>query len=301
MSGAPDGEGAIDLNFNAQNIAAEYEGRLAKQELLGSFAQAITAGNRTEGSATHGPLSYSLAADGPEGSFEGAFAIGSGTFDFKMDEGGLDYGGVSKDMTASFGGSAIPFPPMTFRMQETGGRFAMPVVPSEDPQSFALRTTLVGLELDPMLWGMFDPTGQLPRDPATLVIDVDGDVILTEDIFDPSVADELMGAPGQINALNINEIKLNLAGAELTGDGDFAFNNEMGMPIPSGVVNLMLVGGNGLLDKLVAVGLLPEEQAMGARMMMGLFARPGDGDDTLVSTIEVKEDGSVLANGQRIR
>ncbi|MGI9393360.1 MAG: DUF2125 domain-containing protein, partial [Boseongicola sp.] len=69
----------------------------------------------------------------------------------------------------------------------------------------------------------------------------------------------------------------------------------------AGVANLMLVGGNGLLDKLVGMGLLPDEQAMGARMMMGLFARPGDGPDTLVSTIEVNEDGSVLANGQRIK
>ena len=59
--------------------------------------------------------------------------------------------------------------------------------------------------------------------------------------------------------------------------------------------------GNGLLDTLVGMGLVPEEQAMGARMMMGLFARPGDGEDTLVSTIEVKEDGSILANGQRIQ
>ena len=55
-----------------------------------------------------------------------------------------------------------------------------------------------------------------------------------------------------------------------------------------------------LLEKK-KMGLVPEEQAMGARMMMGLFARPGDGEDTLVSTIEVQEDGSVLANGQRIR
>ena len=89
--------------------------------------------------------------------------------------------------------------------------------------------------------------------------------------------------------------------SELTGDGDFTFNNEMGIPVPAGVMNMMLTGGNGLLDTLVAMGLVPEEQAMGARMMMGLFARPGDGEDTLVSTIEVNEDGSVLANGQRIK
>ena len=49
------------------------------------------------------------------------------------------------------------------------------------------------------------------------------------------------------------------------------------------------------------MGLIPEDQAVGARLMLGLFARPGDGPDTLVSTIEMKEDGSILANGQRIR
>ena len=31
------------------------------------------------------------------------------------------------------------------------------------------------------------------------------------------------------------------------------------------------------------------------------YANPGDGEDTLVSTIEIKEDGSILANGQRIK
>ena len=73
------------------------------------------------------------------------------------------------------------------------------------------------------------------------------------------------------------------------------------MPRPKGGVDLTLVGGNGLLDKLVGMGLLPEEQAMGARMMMGLFAVPGEGEDTLNSRIEVNDEGHVLANGQRIR
>jgi hypothetical protein len=71
--------------------------------------------------------------------------------------------------------------------------------------------------------------------------------------------------------------------------------------MPAGTINLMLVGGNGLLDTLVSMGLVPEDQAMGARMMLGLFARPGDGADTLVSEITFQEDGAILANGQRIR
>ena len=37
--------------------------------------------------------------------------------------------------------------------------------------------------------------------------------------------------------------------------------------------------GTGEIDKLVAMGFVPEDQAMGARMMMGMFAQPGDGDD----------------------
>ena len=133
------------------------------------------------------------------------------------------------------------------------------------------------------------------------IIDIAGSGVLAEDVFDPEVMEELAAPPGQLNALKVNELKLTIAGAELTGDGEFAFNNQFGIPMPSGVANLMLVGGNGLLDTLVGMGLVPEEQAMGARMMMGLFARPGDGEDTLVSTIEVKEEGSILANGQRIQ
>lgn len=40
---------------------------------------------------------------------------------------------------------------------------------------------------------------------------------------------------------------------------------------------------------------------MGARMMMGMFGTPGEGEDVITSTIEVTEDGQVLANGQRLR
>ena len=90
----------------------------------------------------------------------------------------------------------------------------------------------------------------------------------------------------------------------MTGMGDFVFDNTQefnGMPKPTGAVDLKLVGGNGLLDKLVLMGLLPEEQAMGARMMMGLFTVPVDAEDTLTSKIEINDEGHVLANGQRIQ
>lgn len=298
----PGGDGTFDLAFDMSSLVAAYAGTLAQQNIMNSFAETIAAGNQTAGTLRHGNATYNIAFDGPEGAFSGLFGIGSGNYTFSMDESGLDYGGTQQNVVATLGGSAIPFPPMTFKMAETGGRFQIPVVPGEDPQDFALAISMVGLEVDPFLWSMIDPGGQLPQDPATLVIDTNGELVLTQDIFAPEFAEQPMTAPpGQINALKVNQIQLSLAGAELTGDGDVTFNNEFGIPMPVGVVNLGLTGGNTLLDTLVGMGLIPEEQAMGARMMTGMFARPGSGPDSLVSTIEMKEDGSILANGQRIK
>ena len=299
---APDGAGSFNIALSSDDLTAAYSGKAAPQDLMSSFAQAVQAGTETTGSFTHGATRYGIKGDGPDGAFEGDFNIGSGEIDFKMDKSGLAYGGTNTDLTMTFGGSMIPFPPMTLTMAESSGRFAMPIVPSdEDVQDFAMSFSMVDLVLDPFLWSMFDPGEALPRDPATILLDLEGQGLLTQDIFDPEIAEQMMGAPGQLNAITLNDLRVSIAGAELTGDGDFTFNNEGPVPMPAGVVNLMLTGGNGLLDTLVGMGLVPEEQAMGARMMMGLFARPGDGDDTLVSTIEMNEDGSVLANGQRIR
>ncbi len=113
---------------------------------------------------------------------------------------------------------------------------------------------------------------------------------------------ETLGAtpPGSLEALDLNELKVSAVGAELTGTGAVIFDNSAGMPKPLGAVDLQLIGGNGLIDKLVAMGFVPEDQAMGARMMLGLFAVPS-GEDTLTSKIEFKEDGGVYANGQRVQ
>lgn len=295
-------EGAGAFRLTLANLEQRAEGSVGKIEPDMSAAEMVAAGLRQSGTATHGPLTYEVNVDGPDGSFQMAAAAASGMIDGSFDENGLAYGGSTREITITVAGSAIPLPPMSFRIEETSGRVAVPLVPRPDRQNMDLVMRLRGLEIDDMLWGMIDPAGALPRDPATLVIDLTGEVILTEDFTDPAYAEAGDAPPpGTVEALNVNEIELSAAGASLTGEGSFAFDNSMGIPVPSGVANLMLVGGNGLLDKLQGMGLLPEEQAMGARMMLGLFARPGDGEDTLVSTIEVKEDGSVLANGQRIK
>ncbi|NNF90021.1 MAG: DUF2125 domain-containing protein [Boseongicola sp.] len=296
-------EGSGTIKISMSDLTQSVRGTLAEIAMDMSAAELIEAGMTQVGTGAYGPSTMQFAFDGPDGALEMAAAAEGGTLDMSFDENGINYGGVTNGITMTVGGTAIPFPPMSFAMDKSEGRVVMPMVPNPDEeQDFGLRMTLEGLKIDDMLWGMFDPAGQLPRDPATIIVDLGGSAVVTEDFTNPEYAENMNAAPpGTLETLDVNALQLTFAGAELTGDGDFAFNNEMGMPLPSGTANLMLTGGNGLLDTLVTMGLVPEDQAMGARMMLGLFARPGDGPDTLVSTIEVNEDGSILANGQRIK
>ena len=65
-------------------------------------------------------------------------------------------------------------------------------------------------------------------------------------------------------------------------------------------INTYLTDMMGPAGPLIAMGVLPEDQAMMGRMMMGMFARTV-GEDQLSTTIEVNSEGHVLANGQRIQ
>ncbi len=299
---ADEGEGSFDFDFSVADMAGAFSGAMTAQTLETSMADAVMAGSTSRGSATHGAVQYSINVDAPDGAFQANVGAASGDINFSLDKSGLSYGGSAQGNTITFAGDMIPLPPLSASIAETGGQFDIPVVPGDAPQDFRMAFNLSGLELDDTLWNLFDPGAQLPRDPATLSVDVSGVGIVTEDFTATDYgANGQPPTPGTLEEVTINSVELTIAGASLTGDGAFEFNNDMGIPLPNGTVNMMLTGGNGLLDTLVAMGFVPEEQAMGARMMLGLFARPGTGPDSLVSTIEVKEDGSILANGQRIK
>lgn len=68
---------------------------------------------------------------------------------------------------------------------------------------------------------MFDPTGQLPHDPATVVLDLAGKGKVLFDMFDPEAMEALEKGeeqPGELHALTVNQLQVSAAGAELTGN-----------------------------------------------------------------------------------
>lgn len=226
--------------------------------------------------------------------------MGAGSFLLDMSSSGLSYGVTGDDTKMSMQVSSFPMP-IDLSVAQSAFNLTLPVTKSDDAQPFGMLMKFVDLEVSEGLWGIFDPAAQLPRDPATVIVDLSGAAKMLVNILDPEEA-ETLGAtpPGSLEALDLNELKVSAVGAELTGTGAVTFDNSAGMPKPLGAVDLQLIGGNGLIDKLVAMGFVPEDQAMGARMMLGLFAVPS-GEDTLTSKIEFKEDGGVYANGQRVQ
>lgn len=251
---------------------------------------------------TGGQSAFAFTTDGA--TMSGTSASDSGSLNVAMDAGKLAYAGSANGMKMSVMGDQIPFP-VDLTMAESAFNLTIPVAESNAAQDFAFGLKMGDFTMSDMIWAMIDPTAQLPRDPATVALDLTGKARMFGNILDPA-AMQPGQTPGEIETLTVKDITLRVAGADLTGAGDFTFDATdkatfPGMPRPQGALNLTLVGGNGLLDKLVAMGMLPQDQAMGMRMMMGVFARPGAGDDTLESQIEINGQGHVLANGQRLR
>ena len=212
---------------------------------------------------------------------------------------GLDLTVVPPDM---------PFP-VSVQMAESSVDVTVPVAASDTPQELSLGMTLRGFTMSDMLWNIFDSGNVLPRDPATVSLDLLATVTPFVNLFDAeavSMLEETGGVPGELNTVTLKDLTVDAAGAKLTGTGEFTFDNSdmetyAGMPAPDGVLRLNLAGGNALIDRLIEMGVLAEQDAMGARMMMSMFTVPGEGEDTLRSTIEVKGNGQILANGQRIK
>ncbi|MFN3209751.1 MAG: DUF2125 domain-containing protein [Roseovarius sp.] len=222
---------------------------------------------------------------------------------------GLSLAGVYTDFVFEFlMPSDMPLP-ISGEVARSEGRITAPLTETDGAVPVSLRMTLEDLSVNDEIWTLFDPEAQLPRDPMTLVLDMAGEAALTRDPLDimrMMDVDLMTESLGRIENVVLNEFLLQAVGAEVTGEGAFEIDNDdyetfAGMPAPSGSVDLRVTGANGLLDRLVALGLLPEEQAMGTRMMLGMFGQAGEGEDVITSTIEVTEDGQVLANGQRLR
>lgn len=186
-----------------------------------------------------------------------------------------------------------------------GVAFSMPMSAVEAAGEYTFAMNIGNLVADESVWTMFDPNAALDHGPLDIALDLGG--LAKIDAIDLMLSSET-GAPPtsvpELQTLDIRTLAAKVAGAALTGTGAFTFDNSMvaagGPPMPIGTADLRLEGGNKLIDGLIKLGVLTEEDATGARMMMAMFGKP-EGDDVLTSKVEAKEGGSIFVNGQQIQ
>ena len=218
----------------------------------------------------------------------------------------LRYASQTNDIAMSL---AIPqFPmPITFSAAGYGYNFEAPTSRSDDARPIAAGFNLTSVAVSDQIWDMFEPSSTLPRDPITLQLSLVGTARALFDFFDPAQQDAMMNSdmPFALETLNLETLVIDGLGAMVAGGGQFTFDNSdmdsfAPLPRPEGEAGLRIDGLNALLDKLIDTGLIPEEEVMAPRMMMGMFTR-SVGDDQMAIDIEINEKGQVKVNGNRVR
>lgn len=302
----PEGTGQGKVMIAISDMAGTTKGTFLGAEIMKDMAAALNAGFTTENKFTFGTMSMDVDvtdATGPT-KMTVTSTLGGG-FDLALNKDSMRYGTSLGGANFLVSGPDIPFPEVQFGFAEFAFNILMPVSKSDKPQDFGVVTKLVDFTISEDIWGMFDPAASLGRDPATFILDLQGTGFWKQDIMDPAIDLDSIEAPGELSSLDLTLTQVKAAGADVSATGALTFDNAdlvtfQGVPKPTGLITFTIKGVNALVDNLISMGLLPEEEAMGFRMMLAMFARPGAGADELISEIEFK-DGGLFANGQQLQ
>ncbi len=302
--GERDGAGSIGLRFGVADVSIRSSGRAAPHGPDDSLVTPVPDGGTFEMAASAGPGRHSARVSRPDRD-PVEISAGSASSDafLRIGGGAIAYGGTARGGTLTALVPELLGVPANSRLQELSARFLLPARSGREPRRFASRIGISGLEIGQGIWSILDPGGVLDRAPATLVLDVEGEAVMPPDGPDgdlPGIPG-MAQAPADIRSLDLNELRIKAAGAEVAGDGAFAFVARPEGPWPVGRADLTVTGDGTLLDGLAELGFVQDLQALAIRGMLQALARPADGPDDFGLTIRAREDGSVLVNGQRIR
>lgn len=287
------GEEPFEMSYAAEGMSARLSGTIPNFPEGDEVPSLAELNLSYDMEMTHSGSSLSVDALTPDGPLAIESTSGGGGLVASMSSESTSYGFSATDVAMTVTPPAFPLP-IAASASEMGFDMEMPLAEGQ-VGPFGLGLTFQDLAVDEALWGLFDPTGQLPRDPATIELDASGEAQVIANLMDPATMESLDGPPFLPTALNLNTLLVNLAGAELRGEGAVEWPSILANPVPTGAVTVELDGGFGLLDALVALGFVPPQQVAIVRGMAGAIAEPV-GDDQLRSEIEFTE-GGILANG----
>jgi hypothetical protein len=289
-------EGQFKASFAFGEMRSDAEGMVvALTTIQQTTLDGLPPGFEIEASSDYAWSRFDISFDSPDETFDMSYSNEGGAFGFAFSGSSLRYDIAAEGMQTRISGSEIPMP-VEVSASSSELSLTVPLAASATPSEAAIRLAWRDLAASEEAWAMIDPTGQVPRNPVTLVFDATAQVQLMKDLMNPETM-EMEEPPGELRALTVSELELTFGDTSLTGTADMTFAPGQPMPQPVGGASLELVGGNALLEQLQAAGLITAEQAGMARGVAGMFSRPGAAPDTLETTIEFMEDGTVTANG----
>ncbi len=281
-----------DLNIAFQVIADDNEARIIEY-----FSGATTA--FLEMSA--GPSSSSVKINNADmrvtytGSSEGANIV------LRAENGYLnlleEVGATTYNFT-EFNVEGMPLPPFDLSLDQLRINLSTPTVDHGSFETANAEVALRNVVISESIYSMFDPAQNITRSPVNMVANLSANVQPNINWANPD-ASFGSGNPadiGQVKDITINEVLITAGGAEITAEGGATIDNSMGFPFPTGKVTISASGVQALVNGLVAMGLIPQDQAGMAMGMMMAFARPGANADEFISDIEFSPQG-ITANG----
>ncbi|WP_168199190.1 DUF2125 domain-containing protein [Pseudorhodobacter turbinis] len=300
-----DGEGAFDIAGEAHNIAGVTASAIPAEMAESDIVSQLAKGMSSDGAFTYDRGSLKVRAEG-EGGATSNFDSKSkgGSLKVAIDKDRMSYGVIGKGVEMKVSGSSIPFPELAGAYDQAAFNLTLPISKSDEAKDFSIETRLEGLTVSDAIWGMIDSGASLPRDPATLIVSLKGKAKPLIDMLsgDPEAAPQ-DPPPFEVESVNVEEVQLTVAGAEFKGNGTLAFDNSQPLvlgdvlPMPTGKLDLSLVGANTLLGKLQALGFVQQDMVMTFGMMAAMLGKPGTEPDSFTSQVEFLEGGKITVNG----
>jgi hypothetical protein len=291
----PPEEGRLKASFALGEMNSQASGSIVALAAMQQATDGLPDGFAVDGTTDYAWSRLELSFDSPSDAFNLFYGNEGGRFGIALSNAELQYDIAATGMQTRVSGSEIPVQ-VEASAASSELSLTVPLAASATPSDAGVRLAYRDLAVSEEVWRMMDPTGGVPRNPLTVILDATAQIQLMVDLLGVD-AMEMDTPPGELRALTVSELEISFGDTALTGSANMTFAPGQVVPQPVGQANLSLVGGNALLDQLQGAGVIGPEEAGMARGVAGMFSRPGAMPDTLETTIEFGPDGTITANG----
>lgn len=285
----------VNMALSIADVAMRLKANVLNTAAIADMAAAVNDGLVMDLGFSFDTLALTVTSDEEGGDLITKVQLAGGEFSLGLDQTTLRYRTVL-DWAKFVSGDKVRQSPLAeMALDALEIDLVMPVSKSTNPQPFSLAARLEDLTGNWNLFALPDPGVLLNRDPLNLTVDVKGTGNWNHDILAPGFDFEAVEDPGQLHQLDLTALRAAAGGASAEATGQLTFDPTTAAP--EGSITLAIQGAEVLMTKLVAMGLMGDDDVRQARVMLAIFARPGDSADSLTSELEFK-DGALFANGQ---